>query len=130
MRLNRLTIVLRVIAALVVGLGTLQAQDHWSFRPVRPPSVPPGAHPIDALVDLSLETSGYRAVGRADLPSLVRRMSYDLHGLPPTRRQQKLAADKGLDALADQRAKRGTPFLIGIVEIRTRHRGVATNSAL
>ena len=102
MRLNRLTIVLRAIAALVVGLGTLQAQDHWSFRPVRPPSVPAGTHPIDALVDLSLETSGYRAVGPADLATLVRRMSYDLHGLPPTPAQQKLAADKGLDALADQ----------------------------
>jgi hypothetical protein len=42
----------------------------------------------------------------------------------------RLPALGQLDALADQHANRGTPFLIGIVEIRTRHRGVATNSAL
>jgi hypothetical protein len=102
MRLNRLLLVLLSFSAVVAVPVTLSAQDHWSFQPVRPPSVPAGAHPIDALVELSLKKAGYRALGQADLATLVRRLSYDLHGLPPTPSQQRLAAAKGLEALTDQ----------------------------
>ena len=89
------------LAALFVGLNQAPADDHWAFRPIQPPVVAAGPHPIDVLVDRKLEANGYRDVGPADLPTLIRRLCYDLHGLPPTPRQQDLAARRGLDALAE-----------------------------
>jgi len=87
--------------AVLTGSTTTDAEDHWAFRPIRPPAIPAGTHPIDALVDSKRKAAGYEAVGPADLATLVRRLCYDLHGLPPTSRQQNLAAEKGLDTLAE-----------------------------
>lgn len=52
---------------------------HWAFQPVRKPVVQPGAgiHPVDALL-------GTARLPEADARTLVRRMTYDLTGLPPT----------------------------------------------
>lgn len=58
---------------------------HWSYTPL-PPAAPPAtsAHPIDAFVADKLESLGLRAAPAADPVTLVRRLSYDLLGLPPT----------------------------------------------
>lgn len=62
----------------------------WSFQPPVKPPVPTvddpawGRHPIDAFVHDARRRRGLTAVDRADRRSLIRRASFDLHGLPPT----------------------------------------------
>jgi hypothetical protein len=53
---------------------------HWSFQPLRDPAVPGGAkNPIDALLK-----QGPADRAPADRRTLIRRVTYDLTGLPPT----------------------------------------------
>ena len=64
--------------------------DHWSFKPpvrpplpeVRDPSWP--RNPIDRFVLARLEKDGLRPSPEADRVTLIRRLSLDLIGLPPT----------------------------------------------
>ncbi|MDA1053654.1 MAG: PSD1 and planctomycete cytochrome C domain-containing protein [Planctomycetota bacterium] len=63
---------------------------HWSFRPVNRSPVPDDdpavtQNPIDAFVTKRLEHAGLRPANEADRPTLVRRVSLDLLGLPPSR---------------------------------------------
>jgi hypothetical protein len=61
---------------------------HWSLRPLVSPAVPAAAglaaHPVDAFVDARLAAEGLAAAPEADRPTLLRRVSFDLTGLPPT----------------------------------------------
>jgi hypothetical protein len=60
---------------------------HWSFQPrVRPdvPKLPGVAHPIDAFLQARLQKDGLRPAPPADRATLVRRLYFDLTGLPPT----------------------------------------------
>jgi mono/diheme cytochrome c family protein len=55
------------------------------WRPVRRPAVPSGAgHPIDAFVRAALQAKGIEPSPEADRVTLIRRVSLDLTGLPPT----------------------------------------------
>jgi Protein of unknown function (DUF1553)/Protein of unknown function (DUF1549)/Planctomycete cytochrome C len=57
----------------------------WSLKPLARPSVPPlSDHPVDAFVRARLATGGLTPVDPADRRTLIRRLSLDLHGLPPT----------------------------------------------
>ncbi|MFM7166675.1 MAG: PSD1 and planctomycete cytochrome C domain-containing protein [Planctomycetaceae bacterium] len=57
---------------------------HWSFeRPVKA-EVPAGLHPVDVLIDRRLERAGVRAGAAAADYVQLRRVSFDLTGLPPT----------------------------------------------
>ncbi len=59
-------------------------QEHWSFtKPARPP-VPGAGHPIDAFVLARLSAAGLKPSPEVDRPALIRRLSFDLIGLPPT----------------------------------------------
>ncbi len=65
-------------------------QAHWSFVPPQP-FVPPHAaradwsnNPIDQIVLARLEREGLQPMPEADRPSLIRRASLDLIGLPPS----------------------------------------------
>ena len=68
--------------------------DHWSFQPIRRPPVPtPGTNdetgmtwtnPIDAFIQTRLGKEGLTAAPEADRISLIRRVTLDLTGLPPT----------------------------------------------
>ncbi|MFG0266729.1 MAG: DUF1553 domain-containing protein [Rhodopirellula sp. JB055] len=63
--------------------------DWWSFQPISRPSVPelndPWARsPIDQFVLRSLNEKGLTHSPRADRRTLIRRLTYDLIGLPPT----------------------------------------------
>jgi len=63
-------------------------RDHWSFRAVVRPAVPPGAaNPIDAFISLKRKEKGLAAVPPADKRVLLRRVYIDLTGLPPTPEQ-------------------------------------------
>ena len=59
--------------------------DHWSLQPVVAPKVPGGSpHPIDAFIRERLKEKGLSPSPEADRTTLIRRLSYDLIGLPPT----------------------------------------------
>ena len=64
--------------------------DHWAFQPPRPP-VPPAVkneawvrNPIDRFVLARLEKEGLAPSPEADRRTLIRRLSLDLIGLPPS----------------------------------------------
>ncbi len=63
---------------------------HWAFQPVKKPVVPVvkdqrwTANPIDAFVFAKLEAKGLAANPPADKRVLIRRVCYDITGLPPT----------------------------------------------
>ena len=63
--------------------------DWWSLRPLVASPSPAGAspvplNPIDAFLDERLAKEGLVAVPEVDRRSFIRRVSIDLHGLPPT----------------------------------------------
>jgi hypothetical protein len=71
------------------GIDWDKAKQHWSFRPVydpKPPkiSTPEWASPIDAFVKAKLDAQGLTPQPRASKLALIRRVTYDLTGLPPT----------------------------------------------
>ncbi len=58
---------------------------HWSFIPPQRPPVPAGAtNAIDALVRQRLTEEGLKPSPEADRATLIRRVSLDLTGLPPS----------------------------------------------
>lgn len=61
-------------------------QQHWAFLPVRRPEVPKGnaTHPIDAFIHAELTKHQLQPAPEADAHTLIRRVSLDLTGLPPT----------------------------------------------
>jgi hypothetical protein len=66
------------------------ASQHWSFQPIRAPA-PPAVKQrawvrdsIDAFILARLEKEHLRPSPEADRPTLLRRLSLDLVGLPPT----------------------------------------------
>ena len=73
---------------------TRAGRDWWSLQPVRRPPVPvsPGRrsgaggeprNPVDAFVLAKLEERGWEMAPPADRRTLIRRLSFDLTGLPP-----------------------------------------------
>jgi hypothetical protein len=65
-----------------------KAREHWSFVPPKRPEVPKTAfavaNPIDSFVRARLEKEGLKPAPPADRLTLVRRVTLDLTGLPPT----------------------------------------------
>lgn len=65
----------------------------WSYRPIERPSIPQlgdpewATNPIDAFVLARLEAAGLEPNPPADPVELIRRVTYDLTGLPPTPEQ-------------------------------------------
>jgi len=83
-----------------------QAQRRWwAFQPVAKPVVPAvqqktwGANEIDSFVLAALEAKGLKPNPRADKVTLLRRVSLDLTGLPPTPEEvQAFVADNSPQA--------------------------------
>lgn len=68
-----------------------QYQEHWSYAPINRPGVPATAfddefvtNEIDSFIAARLEFEGLEPSARADKATLLRRLSLDLIGLPPT----------------------------------------------
>ncbi|HVJ85506.1 MAG TPA: PSD1 and planctomycete cytochrome C domain-containing protein [Caulifigura sp.] len=67
-----------------------QTKSHWAFRSLQKPAPPKVAqaervaNPIDAFVLATLEAKGFALSPEADRRTLIRRLTYDLIGLPPT----------------------------------------------
>jgi hypothetical protein len=60
-------------------------EKHWSFVPVKRPDPPlPGLHPVDAFVRARLQEEHLAPAPEAEPIAIIRRLSLDLTGLPPT----------------------------------------------
>jgi len=66
------------------GSAAANPADWWSFQPLKKPTVPAGVNPIDALVRATLSSKGLSPSPLADRRTLIRRLYFDLTGLPPT----------------------------------------------
>ena len=78
---------------------------HWAFISVQKPAVPSVSdqtqirNPIDAFVAARLAREGLRLSPEASPETLIRRLSFDLRGLPPTLEEiDQFAADKSPEA--------------------------------
>jgi len=64
--------------------------NHWAFQPVQNPPVPDAANgewsdsAVDRFILRKLEDAGLSPSPKADKRTLIRRATFDLHGLPPT----------------------------------------------
>jgi hypothetical protein len=94
-----------LLAVLLLSLLGLPAasQEHWAYRPVVRPQ-PPSARgatrtAVDRFILADLEARGLTLSPEADRLTLVRRVSFDLTGLPPTPAEiDAFLADRGPDA--------------------------------
>lgn len=61
-------------------------EDIWAFQPVKKPAVPEAqaGNAIDHFISAKLAKTKTEPAARADAPTLIRRASFDLIGLPPT----------------------------------------------
>lgn len=80
-------------------------RDWWSLQPVRRPEIPGVKRtewvktPVDAFVLEKLEAAGWEPGPEADRRTLIRRVAYDLTGLPPTFEQvEAFVGDRSPDA--------------------------------
>ncbi|BCU78348.1 PSD1 and planctomycete cytochrome C domain-containing protein [Luteolibacter sp. LG18] len=78
-----------------IGAGA-RYEKHWAFVPPERPMVPEAGNPVDAFLSTKLAAAGLRRSAEADKETLIRRVTFDLTGLPPT--EQELD-----DFLADNR---------------------------
>jgi hypothetical protein len=73
-----------------LGMSIEEGRQFWSFQPVADPPVPEVQQkewvrsPIDAFVLAKLEQAGLAPAPAADKRTLIRRVTFDLTGLPPT----------------------------------------------
>jgi hypothetical protein len=73
-----------------VAQGEPESADHWAFAPLRRPEVPEVRDAanvrtaVDRFIEARLELVGLSLSAEADRVTLVRRVAFDLTGLPPT----------------------------------------------
>ena len=100
-----------IFCALVLLVSTSAAQTNdltlWSFQPIRrpiPPEIntPSARNPIDRFILAKLESENLSPSRAADRRTLIRRLYFDLLGLPPTPEEiQAFSSDP--DPQADER---------------------------
>ena len=88
---------------------TESERDHWAFRPVirnHPPAVSDRwwpRHSIDCFIAARLQQRNISPAPEADRATLLRRLSFDLTGLPPTLAEQEFfESDPAPDAFERQ----------------------------
>ncbi len=87
--------------------GRAPTRPHWAFQPVGHPTMPEVSNPswvrtpVDAFILAKLEANELQPAPAADRRTLLRRVTYDLTGLPPTFGEvEAFAKDKSPDAFA------------------------------
>ncbi len=84
------------------------ASAHWAFEPVRDPPAPAVRHPswvkdpLDAFVLARLEERGLEGSAEADPRTLLRRVTLDLTGLPPTKEELDAAGGASYEKAVDR----------------------------
>src|SRR5262249_31430908 len=96
--MNRMQVLSPLCCALVL-LGEVDCiageSKHWAFVPPKRPTVPDvrnaswARNPIDRFILSRQEKEGPRHAIEADRATLLRRLSFDLTGLPPTLEEQR-----------------------------------------
>jgi hypothetical protein len=89
-----------------VGLTIEEGRKFWAYQLPAPPAVPEVRNPkfeirneIDRFVLAKLEAQGLKPAPEADRAALIRRLYYDLTGVPPTPEEvDAFVKDKNLDA--------------------------------
>lgn len=100
--MSRQCLVLTTLLLVTGGRAEESLPGDWAFRPPKRPALPSVArglsirNPIDSFVAARLQAKGLSLAPEADRPTLIRRASLDLCGLPPTPEQI-------VDFLSDQR---------------------------
>ena len=107
------------------GKGITDAdRQYWAFQPIRDPAVPdlksqiansksqisdlkfPIRSPIDAFIAARLQADGMTPAPEADKRTLIRRLAFDLTGLPPTPQEidefEKDSRDDAYERLVDR----------------------------
>jgi cytochrome c553 len=86
---------------------TDEQRKFWAFQPVKDPAVPAVKNkawvksPIDAFILAALEKKGLKPAPAADKRTLIRRVTFDLTGLPPTPEEiDAFLADTSPDAFS------------------------------
>jgi cytochrome c553 len=82
--------------------------NHWAFQPPTDPTIPEIKNqtsklenPIDRFILAKIEEAGLTPAQRADKRTLIRRVTFDLTGLPPTPEElENFLADDSIDAFA------------------------------
>jgi hypothetical protein len=101
----RRSFVLGVTLVLAAATRADEAVDHWAWKAVVCPAVPSGlpstGNPIDSFVRARLTAAGLTPAPPASREQLLRRVTFDLIGLPPTPREiDAFVADTSPDAWA------------------------------
>lgn len=80
---------------------------HWAFQPLKKPAIPAVSNPawvrtpVDAFVLAKLDANGMTPNAPADKSTLIRRVTFDLTGLPPTEKEiEDFLTDTAPDAYA------------------------------
>lgn len=91
-----------IVAILLLGvmwcvaddpLFTASQRNHWAYKPVQKGAVPAtgnriwSRNPVDAFILAKLESKGLKPSSPADKITLLRRVTFDLTGLPPTQEE-------------------------------------------
>jgi hypothetical protein len=92
--INRLAAVLVLFPVVWLMAAEPPAEPQlWSLRPVVRPDTPqgttPSSNPIDAFIAEKYQEKGLTPAGKADKLTLLRRVYFDLIGLPPTPAEQE-----------------------------------------
>ena len=92
-----------LLAPTIPAVAADGAKDLWVLKPIARPEVPAtrtdSPNPIDAFLAEQYQAGGLKPVGPADKRTLLRRVTLDLVGLPPTPEEQSaFLADDALDA--------------------------------
>lgn len=83
---------------------TVEKEPLWSLEPIRAPAVPDiesdwPRTPVDAFIITKLRENGLSPSPPADRPTLIRRLTFVLHGLPPTLHElEQFERDESPDA--------------------------------
>ena len=99
-------------ATAMVAPGLDDARGHWAFQPIARPE-PPAVNdpawvetPVDAFVLAKLEERGWRPAPDASRSDWLRRVTFDLTGLPPTPEEveafERDASPNAFDSVADR----------------------------
>ncbi|MBN8624431.1 MAG: DUF1553 domain-containing protein [Planctomycetes bacterium] len=91
------------------GVAEAEQKSHWAFQPLVRPALPPatsarsaGQNPIDRFIAAKLLEKGLQPSPPADPATLLRRLKFDLLGLPPTWEETQAAASTKYEQLVDQ----------------------------
>jgi hypothetical protein len=82
---------LALLALLLVAPSALAEEPHWAFQPIKRPTVPQARNTkyetrntIDRFILAKLQEKGLAFSSEADRRTLIRRVKFDLLGLPPS----------------------------------------------